>query len=66
MRNTRSGPYPEFVCLECGLKYGKCTPAEATWYHGQCEVCGEVTQVTDPIKFCHLKDGWRNEARNVG
>jgi hypothetical protein len=56
-------PYPEWVCYECGLKYGKHVGLDrvVSYHLNQCGVCGKVCSVTEPRDFGHLKDGWEHE-----
>jgi hypothetical protein len=58
-------PYPEWVCNPCGRKYGNGPVALATWHQDVCGICGELTGVTEPRDFGHLKDGWQDEQREV-
>lgn len=53
--------YPQYVCSDCGLKYGHKTCGEATWHEDTCDVCGWHTSVTEPRNFGHLKPEWRQE-----
>ena len=46
--------YPEWICHECGMKYGRREPGSATWHTGKCDVCGETKSVTQPRDFGHL------------
>ena len=50
--------YPEWVCGDCGEKYGRRLPKLATWHDGDCEICGFTNAVTEPRDFGHLKEGW--------
>jgi hypothetical protein len=53
--------YPEWICKPCGDKYGNRPVGLATWHVDTCDVCGEVTEVTEPRDFGHLKQGWEND-----
>jgi hypothetical protein len=53
--------YPQWICHECGVKYGKKECGVATWHQGKCDVCGKEKMVTEPRDYGHLKDGWENE-----
>ena len=50
--------YPEWVCCDCGKRYGRRSPTYATWHQGECEICGLTKTVTEPRDFGHLKNGW--------
>lgn len=51
--------YPDWICINCGNKYGRRQPAYATWHSNTCDICGQADLVTEPRDFGHLKDGWR-------
>lgn len=53
-----SSSYPQWICGDCGEKYGRRVPTLATWHQGECEICGLTNAVTEPRDFGHLKDGW--------
>jgi NTP pyrophosphatase (non-canonical NTP hydrolase) len=53
--------YPGTICIHCGTKHGKRECGVATWYQGQCHICGALTYVTEPRDFGHLKDSWEDE-----
>lgn len=42
-----------WVCYECGIKYGNHNPGEGTtWHEGDsCDICGEVKATTAPRDF---------------
>ncbi len=44
-----------WVCLDCGKKYGRRLPDMATWHKGKCNICGKEKNVTQPRDFGHLK-----------
>ena len=50
--------YPQWICHDCGTKYGRKPCGVATWHIGVCGVCGKTTAVTEPRDFNHLKEGW--------
>jgi hypothetical protein len=54
----RCSVYPEWVCYECGAKYGRRLPTLATLHQGECKICGITKAVTEPRDFGHLKEGW--------
>lgn len=56
--------YPQWVCDDCGNKYGRRKSDLATWHHGKCDVCETMTMVTEPRDFGHLKNGWQNNKRS--
>lgn len=52
-------PYPDWICKTCGCFYGNRpsgNPYGATWHKDKCDVCGEVTEVTEPRDFGHLRE----------
>jgi hypothetical protein len=53
--------YPSWICLKCGIRYGRREPGAATWHIGKCDVCGKEKSVTEPRDFNHLKDGWEKQ-----
>lgn len=52
--------YPDWVCLDCGHKYGKGGPGASTVHMGVCQVCFKEAAVTEPRDFGHLKGEWWN------
>lgn len=52
--------YPQWVCGDCGDKYGQKRCGLATWHTGTCGVCQKKRTVTEPRDFGHLKDGWQS------
>ena len=71
--NRQSHPaYPQWVCAECGRRYSRrirtgsnfsvCNEY-ATWHHGECGVCGQSENVTEPRDFGHLTDDWEQHAK---
>lgn len=54
--------YPRTVCHPCGQRYGKrgTYSVHASFYEGECGVCGAKASVTEPRDFGHLRDGWRD------
>ena len=59
--NQRESRYPSWVCSDCGERFGRREPSNATWHDGECDVCGFTNAVTEPRDFGHLKDGWQLE-----
>lgn len=56
---TKNKEYPQWICMECGLKYGrKGVVGLATWHNDKCDICGEMRDCTEPRDFSHLKPGW--------
>lgn len=49
-------PYPAWVCLSCGTRYGRRRPfmLMATWHYGKCGVCELHKAVTEPRDFGHM------------
>jgi rRNA maturation protein Nop10 len=58
--------YPQWICHDCGMKYGRRACGIATWHIGICNVCGKKSEVTEPRDFAHLKDGWQHHIANAG
>ena len=49
--------YPDWICAPCGHTHGR-FPHQyrvSTYHTDTCGVCGEVTSVTEPRDFGHLK-----------
>lgn len=55
---AKSKQYPQWVCLDCGNKYGNRKGGLCTVHHGTCGVCGKDKIVTEPRDFGHLKPEW--------
>jgi len=56
--------YPQWVCIDCGNRYGRKLPARmATWHNGKCDACGKDKAVTEPRDFGHLFDGWQEHKK---
>jgi hypothetical protein len=55
--NEENPPYPDWVCLTCGLEHGHGMPHGhvATWHEDTCGICGRTDSVTEPRDFRHLK-----------
>lgn len=53
--------YPATICRDCGYKHGYHSCGVASWYPGQCEVCGAFTVVTQPRDYGHLRESWKWE-----
>ena len=56
---------PQWVCYECGKKYGSFKCGTATWHSDTCGVCGETQACTEPRDFGYLLLGWK-EKKNDG
>lgn len=54
--------YPDWVCADCGEKYGRREVGVATWHIDTCGLCGSECMVTEPRDFGHLKEGWKERA----
>jgi len=54
---TEFVPYPDWVCLTCGEKFGRGMPDGhvATWHIDKCGICNQEVEVTEPRDFCHMK-----------
>jgi hypothetical protein len=45
-----------WVCVDCGLKYGRTPEGHVATYHiGKCDVCGEEKAVTEFRDYNHLR-----------
>lgn len=56
--------YPQWICRDCGEKYGNRPCGIATWHRGdKCGVCRCEKSTTEPRDFGHLKDGWQRDAK---
>ena len=45
----------DWVCQDCGMKYGNPRNAVSTWHDDTCDVCGkENIPVTEPRDFNYL------------
>lgn len=60
---TKLKPYPNWICFECGNKYGRRECGVATWHPSVCGICGKEDIVTEPRDFGHLKDGWEKAVK---
>jgi hypothetical protein len=49
--------YPAWICRPCGERHGRRTPKGhvSTWHEDICGICGNVTEVSEPRDFGHLK-----------
>ena len=56
MATAKKKPYPQWICSDCGNKYGRRKCGIATWHNNTCDVCGEEKAVTEPRDFGHLKN----------
>lgn len=58
-----SSSYPEWICYDCGEKYGRQSIGfHAKGRQGECEICGRSKTVTEPHNYGWLKDGWQQMA----
>lgn len=57
--------YPVWVCHPCGNRHGFKKCGVATWHENTCGICGQITSVTEPRDFGHLKNSWMEAIRNV-
>lgn len=44
-----------WVCHDCGIKYGEPRDCYATYHLGKCDVCGEEKAVTEPRDYNYLR-----------
>lgn len=58
MKVVKQRDYPVWVCYTCGDRHGFKKCGVSTWHDDECGVCGEVTAVTEPRDFGHLKNSW--------
>lgn len=49
-----SSAEPDWVCSDCGNKYGNRKCGIATFHIGTCGVCGEEKEVTEPRDYGYL------------
>lgn len=52
---------PEWVCADCGRRYGRREPDYATWHIDECGVCGKEKAVTAPRDYGHLAADWQDQ-----
>lgn len=46
---------PAWVCANCGSRFGKHMPKDATWHYGTCHICLEqAVAITEPRDFGYL------------
>jgi hypothetical protein len=52
-----NSPYPAWICRPCGETHGRRTPEGhiSTWHEDICGICGNVTEVSEPRDFGHIK-----------
>lgn len=48
---VRLRKYPDWICYECGTKYGKIKSLCATYHRELCPVCKKRKSVTQPRDF---------------
>ena len=51
---------PNWVCYDCGRKWGTFKCGQATWHKDACDVCGLEKSVTEPRDFGYLLKGWED------
>lgn len=44
----------EWICVECGEKFGNRKLNFATFHIGTCDICGSEVEVTEPRDFGYL------------
>jgi hypothetical protein len=49
------GEYPDWICGDCGGKYGRQRGSLSTCHEGKCGWCGETKPVTEPRDFGYPK-----------
>jgi hypothetical protein len=57
--------YPSYICMSCGIKYGKkgIPPVGATWHLDICDICGRRSPLTQPRDFGNLKPKWKEHKK---
>ena len=55
--------YPEWVCINCGIRYGRTKCGLATWHRGVCDLCKARADVTEPRDFGGLLNGWQDAVK---
>ncbi|HON84208.1 MAG TPA: hypothetical protein PLI22_08795 [Caldisericia bacterium] len=43
--------YGDWICNDCGIKYGKPRFLVSTWHQDKCDYCGEIKVVTESRDF---------------
>lgn len=38
----------QWICQDCGIKYGQPKNVVSTWHEDVCDYCGEIKAVTEP------------------
>jgi hypothetical protein len=51
----------QWICQDCGLKYGKAMTCISTWHYDNCDYCGEIKPVTEPRDY-----GWPELPKKEG
>jgi hypothetical protein len=56
---------PEWVCADCGEKYGRRPGATgtSTWHMDECGVCKRQAHCTQPRDFGYLRREWITEGK---
>ena len=44
-------PYPAWICIDCGVKYGRYRSDCATFHEGECGWCKKQATVTEPRDY---------------
>lgn len=52
---------PDWVCQDCGIKYGEGQKSLSCWHIDTCGVCGKEKPCTEPRDFLYLRETWMNE-----
>lgn len=50
----------DYICHDCGMKYGKPRSSCATFYHGYCDYCNKNKIVTESRDYCYPELPWKN------
>jgi len=51
MKPKKLKPYPEFICVECGVRFGVFKKTLSIYHVGICEFCGKEDQLTNSRDF---------------
>ena len=52
---------PEWICADCGERYGRRSAGMATFHIDECGVCGQKKAVTEPRDYGYLQTGWQDQ-----
>ena len=52
---------PEWVCMDCGERYGRRAVGMATFHMDECGICGQEKAVTQPRDYGYLQPDWQDQ-----